>query len=428
MVSSNFPAAHFAWIDIDRPSKFAPEAYWHAGMNRHSLDPHEASEVLKEQFLRNVQIHLRSDVRIGAALSGGLDSSAILAAARALQGPQCSIEAFTFVAAGSELNEHRYALEVAQHTGLELRTVEIQAQELRNDLAKLVELQEQPFGSTSIYAQFRVMQLAASHGVKVMLDGQGADELFAGYRPYLAARLAGYIRAGQIAEAIRFLRGMSRLPGASGGRLAAQALGLLAPEWMRQLGRRALGEAVVPSWMNARWFEEREVVLRAPSSAVGAHALKERLLESLERNVLPALLRYEDRNSMHFSIESRVPFLSIELVDLAYSLPNESLVSIDGVQKAAFRQAMRGLVPDVVLDRKDKIGFATPERDWILALREQLQSAANEGFERLRPVLNPDAVAKYCDGALEQSNRFDFQAWRLFNLALWSERFELSYE
>jgi asparagine synthase (glutamine-hydrolysing) len=131
--------------------------------------------------------------------------------------------------------------------------------------------------------------------------------------------------------------------------------------------RKLVGKDLVPSWLNRGWFHKKGVdPHRNRKGYSSSNILREKLLRELVEH-LPSLLRYEDRNSMAFSIESRVPFLSPELVNFVLSLPEPYIIAPDGTSKAVFRRAMRGIVPDPILDRQDKIGFATPEHTWLSA-------------------------------------------------------------
>ena len=140
------------------------------------------------------------------------------------------------------------------------------------------------------------------------------------------------------------------------------------------------------------------------------------------------LLRYEDRNSMAFSIESRVPFLHPELVRFVLALPEEWILGEDGTSKHVFRRAMRGLVPDPVLDRRDKIGFATPERRWLEAIAPWVEKIlSGEAVARV-PVLRPAALRESWQEVLRTGRGFDFRVWRWINLVRWSELFDVSFE
>ena len=214
---------HYVEVPLDAPHRLDDTEYW-------SLEPQpvdglsldEASQRLRELFLDSVRLHLRSDVPVGAAFSGGVDSSANVAAMRRLSGPGLELHTFSYLADDPVLNEERWVRLVGRETDAVMHTVETSPQELLADLDRLIELQAEPFGGTSIYAQYRVFRLAGEAGIKVMLDGQGADELFAGYRYYLAYRLAGIMARGRL---VTVPAGCSAaisnpLPGASPGRNA----------------------------------------------------------------------------------------------------------------------------------------------------------------------------------------------------------------
>jgi asparagine synthase (glutamine-hydrolysing) len=205
-------------------------------------------------------------------------------------------------------------------------------------------------------------------GIKVMLSGQGADELLAGYISYGGDRVASLVTAGKWGEALNLLWGLSRLPGRE--RTWMWAVAALLPADLYPMARKIVGKSLTPYWLNRTWFAERGVDPQPPSRlpAWSKDLLRRRLLETLTETSLPMLLRYEDRNSMVYSVESRVPFLTPDLVNFAFHLPEEYLISKNGVSKSVFRAAMQGLVPDIILNRRDKIGFATPEKRWLQAL------------------------------------------------------------
>src|SRR5262249_40137734 len=198
-------------------------AYWRPQIAPEPKSAEAAAAELRELFLDSVRMHLRSDVPLGVALSGGIDSSSILAGMRAVGGKDLDIRTFSFVADGSDVDETSFIELAGASAQARSARVRIKPDEIVADIDRLVMSQGEPFGSLSIYAQHRVMGLAAQNGIKVMLDGQGADELFAGYRPYLARRLSELLASGQWGAAIRLARSMLGLPGVRSG-LIAQAL------------------------------------------------------------------------------------------------------------------------------------------------------------------------------------------------------------
>ncbi|MFN8455571.1 MAG: asparagine synthase (glutamine-hydrolyzing) [Anaerolineae bacterium] len=315
------PAAHYLEIWLDNPQPARPVRYWQIDLNqRLDLPFDEATARLRELFLENVTLHLRSDVPVGAALSGGIDSSSIVMAMRYLQGQTLQLHTFSHITHDPILGEERWVDLIGQASGARVGKVEPSPEELAAGLDQLIYIQDEPFGSTTIYAQYRVFQLAQQAGIKVMLDGQGADELLAGYRPYLAARLASLLRQGHLAEAIRFVRQAAQWPGSGTRELSLEAMRLLLPPHFQGLGRQLVSRSLFPAWLNAAWFTQHGVT-KAFGWNYGSDVLREQLHRTLVEVSLPSLLRYEDRNSMAFSIESRVPFLTPALVNFIFALP-----------------------------------------------------------------------------------------------------------
>jgi asparagine synthase (glutamine-hydrolysing) len=426
---SQLPPAHFLRVSLDQPAAVHVARYWWPPQGEPldiSLD--EATARLREMFLESIRLHLRSDVPVGAALSGGIDSSAIVTAMRHVE-PRLDLHTFSYVADDPALSEERWARSAGGRAGATLHTVTATPDELAADLDRLIRLQDEPFGSTSIYAQYRVFGLAREAGIKVMLDGQGADELLGGYRPYLAARLASLVRGEQWGEAVRFLRQAAGLPGSGGIQgVLLHTTGLLCPPPLQGLARRLAGKSLMPPWLNRRWFTDRGVRPRGEAGSGRPRVLHEQLRRALAETSLPMLLRYEDRNSMAHSIESRVPFLTPALVEFVLRLPEGYLIAADGTTKDVFRRAMRGIVPDEVLDRRDKIGFATPESRWLVRLRPWVDAVLAGDAARRVPPLVGSAMRREWRGVLDGRRTFDFRIWRWVNLIRWAELLGVQFD
>lgn len=422
------PAAHWMEVSLDGGAPGAPVRWWTPDAEARfegSFD--EAASRLRELFLDSVRLHLRSDVPVGAALSGGIDSSAIVMAMRAVE-PRLDLHAFSYIADDPRLSEERWVEIVGRESGARVHRTGAGPADLTDDLDALLRSQDEPFGSTSIHAQNRVFRLAREHGVTVMLDGQGADELLGGYHTFAAARLASLVRRGRLGEAVAFLRRASAGPGR--GALALWAGEFLVPPSLQSLVRPLVGQELTPAWLDADWFRARGVRLEPAKYTYsdGADVLRAQLRRATTWSSLPMLLRYEDRNSMAHSIESRVPFLTTTLADFVLSLPEEHLVDRDGVSKAVFRRAMRGIVPDAILDRRDKIGFATPEAAWRRALRPRLEARFASAAAAGVPVFRHEALRRAFDAALARGDGRDFRPWRWFNLLEWAERTGAGFE
>lgn len=429
------PAAHYLIIPARAPQSAQLRRYWRVDFNREmKLSFEEAAAHLREMFLESVKLHLRSDVRVGAALSGGIDSSAIVASMRTLE-PQLDLHTFSYTAEDPALSEEHWVDIVGQTSRAEVHKVQPTPEELVSDLDALVETQDEPFGSTSIYAQYRVFRLAHESGIKVMLDGQGADEMLAGYRMYLAMRLASLLRRLRLIKANSFLKQASALPGnltLSRLQLISSAGGVLLPkrfQFVRRLFKRSLDKrnGMQTGWLDESWFLRQGVVPRPAMRPRSRYMLQEQLYETISESSLPMLLRYEDRNSMAHSIESRVPFLTADLVEFILALPEEYIIASDGTSKSVFRQAMRGIVPDAILDRRDKIGFATPEKRWMEAVRPWVEGILSSEVASRVPGMNLETMKEQWQAILAGQQAFDFRVWRWLNIIRWAQKFEVVF-
>ncbi|MBI1787426.1 MAG: asparagine synthase (glutamine-hydrolyzing) [Acidobacteria bacterium] len=422
------PPGHYLDIPLDGPVP-DPVCYWRIPLDRHStLSFEQAAEVFRELFLDSVQVHLRSDVPVASALSGGLDSASLLAAMRHAQGRDAPIHTFTFVAPGKEeTNEEPWANLAGSAGGAVMHKVYYSPQILRDEFDRLMFLQDAPFSSPVVFAQLQIFREAHELGFKVLLSGQGPDEYLAGYHPHIAARMASLLRQGRWTGAAHLLRRAAALPYFRPGYLSLRAVDLALPAFARSWARRGARRFLTPHWVDARWFRERGVAMEeSQPPRAGRLAMRSMLHEGMVKAPLPAILRFEDRNSMAFTIENRVPFLTPALVEFAFSLPEEYLVAPDGTVKALQRRAMRGLVPDAILDRKDKMGFPVPLTSWIETLRPWVNELLDEA-SRI-PAVNPDRVRKASD--LAGSSEFSasaFLIWRLVFLAGWARRFQVVF-
>lgn len=370
----------------------------------------EAAEALRALLRDSVRLRLRSDVAVGTSLSGGVDSGAIAALVGQLAADG-ERHAFTARFPGFARDEWRWAELAGRAAGVTAHhVVEPTAAELLDDLETLVTDQEEPFPTTSIYAQWRVNRLAREHGVTVLLDGQGADELFGGYASMDAFATAS---AGPAAVGRALLHEPRRAP--------ALGRALLAGRVPPALARRARLRAASPY---ATDEAARHAATVAPSLAppVGERdPLRRELLTQAFATSLPHLLRFADRDSMAHSREVRLPFLDRRVAEFALSLQPQLLIS-GSVRKHVLREAMRGIVPDAILDRRDKVGFETPEERWFAlpAARARLAELVLDRDAPSADMVDRRAVeADLAHGRWRSSSAI----WRAANLALWARAF-----
>ena len=377
--------------------------------------PADAVETVRETVLDAVRLQLRSDVPVGTCLSGGIDSSSIAVAVAHLGHEHQKTVTAYFEDAG--FDERPFARAVVDQIGAEPHWVTFDAAQLASDLPSIVQAQGEPFGSTSICAGWYVMRAAREAGLTVMLDGQGGDEIFAGYRASFGYRLADMIRSGRVVDAAGELRAFA---GRYGAPWAAVALATPhVPERLRLAARgrlRGSSSLVGPALREG-----------AAAPARNGSAFPDRLRRQLELLLtargLPELLRYEDRNSMAHSLEARVPLLDHRLVELAFSLPGDELIR-KGETKSVLRRALRDLLPPKVAARRDKLGFVTPESRFMRgALGDLAADVFASGSFRDRGFVDARAASRRLERHRHGEVTAGMELWRALNLELWARRF-----
>lgn len=414
-----FPAAHYLELALDGSGAIAPRCYWSpAGDVLTDITFGEAAARVRELYIASVAEQKLEGEGLGALLSGGVDSSSNVVVLRNQLGPERTLRAFSYIAEDPRISEQRWVDEVARVTGAEVHKVQLDPAELHAELTELIAIQDQPFGSTSIFAQYRLLRCAKSAGVTVLLDGQGADEVFGGYALHRRARLASLLSSGALMEAARFGRRAAEWPG--GGSIVRQVAPLVIPTPLRGLARRVTGPSGRLPWLNNSWFVNHEVSINGSGLSLRDGVLREELRRALFDTSLPALLRYADRNAMANGVEVRFPFLDPTLTEFVFSLPEEYIVAPDGETKAVLRGAMRGIVPSAILDRRDKIGFATPEQHWLTTLDGWVKSVLRGAAIEACPVLVPSALTAEWEAIRDGRSPFDYRVWRWLNLVEWS--------
>lgn len=401
-------------------AKLDRDRWWRFTVGRQEPSLADAAARTRELLEDSVRLELRADVPVGSCLSGGLDSSSIVCLMSRLLGSGAAPRTFSSCHEDGRFDERPYIRPVLERTGAANEQVFPEAKRLFAELPTVLWHQDEPFAGTSILAQWAVMQAAGWAGMKVLLDGQGADELLCGYPGFMGARLADLISTGRWGAGIRAWRDWRRMHGViQPALLAGLGLGLLPGPMAIGLRRiiqgddRWLAPAFARSW--------RDGVGRGP--AVTGQTALERHMERAVTQDLPALLHYEDRNAMAFSIEARVPFLDHRLVEWLASLPPEVKLE-GGMTKVVLREAMTGLLPEEVRLRRDKMGFVTPEDRWLrVELRQEIESIVASDRFRSRPYWRAqvvqDSYRRYCDGQVAIGPT----VWRWVNLELWLRRF-----
>ena len=402
---------HCLTLELSVPLKPQIRRYWELQIKPEvEISAGPATEEFQERFDNAVRIRLRSDVPVGVCLSGGLDSSAILCNAKKIA-PDTQFQTFSACFENKALDERDYISAVVSATGGIGHATFPQGPAFWENIRSIVYHQDEPLGSASAFAQWCVMADAKNHGVSVILGGQGGDETLCGYQKYRYFYLWHLLRHGNP----RFIREM--LLWAHNGTTSY---------WTMSSASRYLPVALqrVFSLTERVCTREFRGAVRGISSGLGAaKSIAERQKTDLTYSSIPALLRHEDRNSMAHSVESRLPFLDYKLAEFAVNCP-ASLKLRDGWSKWLLRNAMANTLPEKVRLRKTKLGFNTPEVDWMrLGLQNGHRRLWDTEQLRVGRFLKAADLARECQkflmgasGALPANSIF-----RAISLELWAE-------
>jgi asparagine synthase (glutamine-hydrolysing) len=417
----HLPQSHFLIFDLKKRKISKPIRWWKPDIQtNHKISFTEASSKLRKMFLQNIKLHLRSDVPLGVALSGGIDSSSIASSIKYID-KHFKLNTFSFISDTKNISEEKWIDFLNTKLNAEINKIHIDKNDLTQELDELILKQGEPFSSTSIFAQYKVFREAKKKGVTVILDGQGADELLAGYIGYPGYKLISLIETKGLLMAHKFAINWSKNTGQNYFLAWGYFAKLLLPKFIYKILRKYMGRDFKPKWLNLNKFkldninfDEKRVQLKKIHKG---NRVKEAMLNDLNLKGLKSLLRHADRNSMAHSVESRVPFLTIPLAEFLLSLPEEYLISNTGITKCIFRESMKGIVPKEILNRKDKVGFETPEYKWIISNQEMLLTKF-KNFD-YPEFLNKDIILSEFKKLIYNKAKYDKKYWRWINYLSW---------
>jgi asparagine synthase (glutamine-hydrolysing) len=377
---------------------------------------------LRDSLDEAVRVHLRSDVPLGVCLSGGLDSSAIVGlASRHVE----RVKTFTiYFEDGPDYDERSHAHAVVERFAADAAERCVEGNRLVDELKRIVWHLDEPSLALGVYPQWHVMSLAHDAGVKVVLDGQGGDEVFAGYTNYAPQHLYGLLGDAPARFPVEaFALGLNQgWRAARSAATSAMAMRLRAPQ-SPVVSDKGDAMLLVPQLRELADVSHDEWRLWP---RVFDGWLSNVLYWELTRTRLPALLRYEDRLSMAFSIESRVPFLDHRLVELAFALP-DAVKRSAGWSKYGMRRALDGLLPKSIVWRRDKKGFPTPVGRWLRDTRGAgALEVLRDPSRRSRNLLGQGAIDAFVREHVAGTADRSWQLWRALSLELWLDAFDLA--
>lgn len=430
------PSASRFEIDLDGPAPPALpfENWWNlgrfSGMPRHKLGYADAAAELESILRNSVKLHIRAKVKVGSFLSGGLDSTLVTALIR-----DCSPEphdSYTTVFDRSryaEFDESNYVDDFVRHSSVMNFRATFDPEWIRQTIRHLTWIQEEPLIATTMFAQYRAFQTAREHGATVVLDGQGSDEIFGGYPQHEFTVWRERIMRGHVRDFTRESRILAdhyrtSFPRMLYYQMARPAAGALVRRFRLRYARYP--------WIKEAFFKatrqkskEDERIRRREINSFSSH-LDRLMYSDIRYTSLPHLFNFSDRSAMAHSIEARLPYLDHRVVEFAMQLPPDFKAGY-GRRKRILREVARRYLPASIVDRKDKMGFVTPESQWLRnGLHDDVLASLETPSMRALPFLDIDK-AKEFTRAYVAGRHPDFRAvWRLHALRHWVEAFSLA--
>lgn len=413
------------WMKVKNGRIIATERYWDLvvsdEIDSKGILLKDESDVFLKLFFDAVNIRIRSDVPIGSCLSGGLDSSSIVCVANYFINHEGSIKIEdvqkTFSACFDERNydEREYINSVIKTTGAENIKVFPNLNDFKKYLDQMIWCQEEPFAGTGIISQWLVFQAAKEKHVTVLLDGQGSDEYLCGYRKFYFFYLRKLLEEKKyfsfINEFFAFFSSLDVL------RTINAKVGLR----YFGLGKKIMAVDDFLDLSFAKDFIDRKLNFSYKKN------FGSRIVEDITKWSLPVLLRYEDKNSMAHSLETRLPFLDYRLVQRVADAPIKFKMK-NGFTKIILRQAMRGILPEKIRKRKSKLGFSTPEEEWIKIIIPEMKNVFENSLF-IQKYADIKSLVKACD--VKSNMKFGINSriiFRFYILELWGRRFMINHE
>lgn len=412
----HLPPSHFIRAES---GKLAVERYFSLEINR-QLGEYDAgrfsalSSDYGDLLLDAVKLRLRSDVPVGTCLSGGLDSSTItyfigkMLSGDGMPMQQIGDRQKTFSAVYDDLmyDERKFIEQIVRESNCSFHYVFPDEADFPSEAEDFIFQLDEPVAGTSPYAQWNVMRLARQNGVTVLLDGQGADESLGGYEVYFGFLYSNLFRSGNYASLLSEVLKNFR----KGLEISTRGL----KYYLTQKGGNV--KSSTSQYYSAKFLESHKD--RSVLSFRTTDNLNVKLFEDLTSYILPSLLRYEDRNAMKFSIESRTPFLDYRLVKMLFE--TEGIYKIhNGWSKWLLRNSMNGRLPDGITWRRDKKGFPTPERKWMKKLKKDFTETIGSDQSGVSELLNSKEIISNYDAIISDASIKSHFLWKIYNLLKW---------
>jgi asparagine synthase (glutamine-hydrolysing) len=406
------------WFSVPLQEPIRPiafQCYWDldAFSERSGIDYREAVAHVGQLMTESVRSHSVADVRVGSLLSGGLDSSTI-ATLLVREQKTAPTFSFGFRSAAPQHCELPYVDTLARVERMENHETTFSPGWVAENAERVVTALEEPPLAMPALAQFRTFELCSQHGTTVILDGQGSDEIFAGYPYHERLLLIEHLRHAHLIRFIDEGSAIATQNGMSTPRLLAKAF--VQPR-LHEIAQRLRGQN---RWINPDYGSPNGYTDRS-------RTVNERLHHDVKRGNAKIILGYADKNAMNFSIEARVPYFDRRLVEYAFTLPAEFKVS-GGIRKRVLRDFARTFLPAEITERTDRMGFATPDAGWLrgplwpVVRRDLIDSQALNSA-----CFDSGRVRRLLDGFERGENRDARALWRIWMLSIWTRSFAVAF-
>jgi len=407
---------HYMSIDLNKRdfSNLKPEKWYDIHQRVSQNQGFKEAPSYRQSFNEAVKLRLRSDVPVGVCFSGGLDSSSI-ASVIMDEFHKKDLNTFSAIYDASFSGDESKFIYLYKGKPGQRHYVTPSAETLLEDLDKFVECHGEPLPSTGPYAQFKVMELAQGN-VVVTIDGQGADEQLAGYHYFFGFYYKDLLRHGKLFRLLKEMWAYTRLH-KSIYAFKTFAFFLLPRKLRIKLKAHEL------SYLDKIFVKKYSHVSQIAENLYGSRSLKEALINHFEYK-LEHLLKWEDRNSMFFSLEARVPFLDYRLVEQTLATQSDLIIK-DGWTKHILREAMKGTLPEEIRMRVDKNGFMTPEDEWFRTSiwQEKIRSIIESDSFASRGLFDVEAVKDQYQKHVKRDVQIAKEIWKWVHTELWFRKY-----
>ena len=401
-------------IDLNRGNENVLEIEKWYDLRSEIKEPFKGIKDFRDALKSSINLRLRSDVQVGVCLSGGMDSSSIVSILLD-DFKKSDLNTFSAVYKKGQIGNESDYIDLYKPQLKNMFFTTPDASTFFNDINDFIRAHSEPVPDTSPYAQFKVMELARGKAV-VTLDGQGADELLGGYHYFFGfyfRELLIKMKIGRLYHEMKFY--LNKHHSTFGLKTFFYFLLPTVIRAITQISKRG--------YLNIDFVNKHKGIKSTANKVYNSRSLKEALLDHFEYK-LEHLLKWEDRNSMWFSLEARVPFLDHNLVEHTLSLPSEKFI-YNGTTKTILREAMKGTLPEAIRLRQDKIGFSTPEDEWFRALefRQFIPELLSSDSFRSRGYIDYKKCLHLYQQHLDEKKNISKEIWKWINLELWFREF-----